>query len=478
MTDHSGLQALAAFAVEAAPVAREAGRVVAIAAGQLRIRGLGNSVSLGECLVCQTQDGPVPLQVVRIDSSDIRAAPFLDGFRIRRDDIVLRAPPHTGCPDEAWKGRVLDGLGSAIDGGPAIVGETAEEPPVAQGRSQRILSACRVDEAFRTGVAAIDVFTPLCYGQRLGIFAGSGVGKSTLLSMLANSGAFDAVVIGLIGERTREAREFMTETLQDEARQKAITIVATSDETALMRTRAAELTMTTAEWYRDRGKRVLVLFDSVTRYAHALREIGIALGEAPIARGYPPSVFAALPKLMERGGPALNGSGGSITMIATVLVDGDEHNEPIGDTLRGILDGHVVLSRAIAAEGRYPPVDVTQSLSRLALRAWSKEHRLFVSELKALIARYEETQDLRLLGGWRPGADPFLDKAVEMVPVIYDSIRQSPGDVGPLDPFDAIARRLKSVAESKTEEKKNAAFSTAKGQGASSFGATSAFMGG
>lgn len=475
--EQSRLEALAAFAAAATPVARDAGRVVAIAAGQLRLRGLGKSVSLGECLVCQTQDGPVPLQVVRIDNADIRAAPFHDGYRIRRDDIVLRIPPQTGRPAESWKGRVLDGLGTAIDGEPIIGEEPDAAPAPPLPRHHRILSACRVDEAFRTGVTAIDVFTPLCYGQRLGIFAGSGVGKSTLLSMLANSGAFDVVVIGLIGERTREAREFMHETLQEEAREKAITIVATSDETALMRARAAELTMTTAEWYRDQGKRVLVLFDSVTRYAHALREVGIALGEAPIARGYPPSVFAALPKLMERGGPALDGSGGSITMIATVLVDGDEHNEPIGDTLRGILDGHVVLSRAIAAEGRYPPVDVTQSLSRLALRAWTNEHRLFVSELRALIARYEETQDLRLLGGWRPGADPFLDKAVEMVPIIYDAIRQSPGDAGPLDPFDLIARRLKAVSTSKTQDTQHA-FSTAKGQSASAFGATSALMAG
>ncbi|MCP1200911.1 FliI/YscN family ATPase [Notoacmeibacter sp. MSK16QG-6] len=478
MTGQSRLQALAAFAADAAPITREAGRVVAIASGQLRLRGLGKSVSLGECLICQTQDGPVPLQVVRIDNADIRAAPFHDGYRIRRDDIVLRIPPQTGRPAESWKGRVLDGLGTAIDGQSIIVPETATAPAAHVPRhQQRILSACRVDEAFRTGVAAIDVFTPLCYGQRLGIFAGSGVGKSTLLSMLANSGAFDVVVIGLIGERTREAREFMHETLGEEARKKAITIVATSDETALMRARAAELTMTTAEWYRDQGKRVLVLFDSVTRYAHALREVGIALGEAPIARGYPPSVFAALPKLMERGGPALDGNGGSITMIATVLVDGDEHNEPIGDTLRGILDGHVVLSRAIAAEGRYPPVDVTQSLSRLALRAWTDEHRLFVSELRALIARYEETQDLRLLGGWRPGADPFLDKAVQMVPVIYDTIRQSPGDTGPNDPFDLIARRLKAVSAVKTEDPQNV-FSTAKGQSASAFGASSALMAG
>ncbi len=241
-----------------------------------------------------------------------------------------------------------------------------------------------------------------------------------------------------------------------------------------MRVRAAELTMATAEWYRDQGKRVLVLFDSVTRYAHALREIGIALGEAPIARGYPPSVFAALPRLMERGGPALDGSGGSITMIATVLVDGDEHNEPIGDTLRGILDGHVVLSRAIASEGRYPPVDITQSLSRLALRAWSEEHRLFVTELKALIARYEETQDLRLLGGWRRGADPFLDKAVDMVPVIYDAIRQSPGQTGLRDPFDAIARRLKAVSTPPPEDPQNA-FPTAPGARNPVFGAGAAF---
>lgn len=477
MTPQPRLRALASLAATADFVAREAGRVVAIASGQLRLRGLGNSVSLGECLICQTQDGPLPIQVVRIDNLDIRAAPFVDGHRIRRGDIVLRIPPETGHPDESWQGRVLNGLGVAIDGDMPPREDASAEAEQFAAKGPRILSACRVDEPFRTGVSAIDVFTPLCYGQRLGIFAGSGVGKSTLLSMLANAGVFDAVVIGLIGERTREAREFMHEILDPQARGKAIAIVATSDETALMRARAAELTLSTAEWYRDRGKRVLVLFDSVTRYAHALREIGIALGEAPIARGYPPSVFAALPRLMERGGPALNGSGGSITTVATVLVDGDDHNEPIGDTLRGILDGHVVLSREIAAEGRYPPVDVMQSLSRLALRAWSEEHRLFVSELRALIARYEETKDLRLLGGWRRGADPFLDKAVDMVPVIYDTIRQSPGQIAAHDPFDLIARRLKTVSDHSTEEKHDV-FSKAKGRQASEFGATAALMGG
>jgi flagellum-specific ATP synthase len=225
----------------------------------------------------------------------------------------------------------------------------------------------------------------LCIGQRFGVFAGSGVGKSTLLAMLARADAFDVVVVSLVGERSREVREFLEDTLGPEGMKKAVAVVATSDESAIMRRRAPGCAMEVAEWFRDRGKRVLLLLDSVTRYAHALREVAISVGEPPVSRGYPASVFTDLPRLLERAGPG-GPQCGSITAIVTVLVDGDDHNDPISDSLRGILDGHLVLQRAIANRGRFPAVDPLSSVSRLANKAWSEQERELVSQLRSMIA--------------------------------------------------------------------------------------------
>jgi flagellum-specific ATP synthase len=295
----------------------------------------------------------------------------------------------------------------------------------------------------RTGVRVINIFTPLCFGQRIGIFAGSGVGKSTLLAMLAGSDPFDTVVVALVGERGREVREFLEDTIGERGMAKTIAVVATSDESAMMRKRAPVTAMRVAEHFRDRGDRVLLVVDSITRYAHALREVATATGEPPVARGYPASVFTDLPKLLERAGPGAEGAG-SITAIITVLVDGDDHNDPVADSVRGILDGHVVLDRAIAEQGRYPPVDPLASISRLATRAWSPDERALVTRLKAMISRYEDTRDLRLLGAYQPGADPDLDAAVRQIPAIYDALMQSPDDGPSADPFADLAQHLRA----------------------------------
>ncbi|MBU2327728.1 MAG: flagellum-specific ATP synthase FliI, partial [Alphaproteobacteria bacterium] len=279
---------------------------------------------------------------------------------------------------------------------------------------------------------------------RLGIFAGSGVGKSTLLSMLARADAFDKVVIALVGERGREVREFIEDTLGDNMA-KSIAVVATSDESPMLRKMAPLTAITIAEHFRDKGQNVLFIVDSVTRFAHAIREVATAAGEPPIARGYPASVFTELPRLLERAGPGAEGAG-TITAIISILVDGDNHNDPIADSTRGILDGHIVLDRALADEGRYPPINPLTSISRLARKAWTSEQEKLVSRLKALIHRFEETRDLRLIGGYRNGSDPDLDMAIKQVPVIYDILKQTPGEKPALDAYADLANALKAAA--------------------------------
>jgi flagellum-specific ATP synthase len=343
------------------------------------------------------------------------------------------------APSEAWRGRVINALAEPIDG-LGDLGSGPEErallasPPKSMERG-------RVDQPIHTGIKAIDVFTPLCFGQRLGIFAGSGVGKSTLLSMLALSTQFDTTVVALVGERGREVQEFISETLGN-ALAKSVVVVSTSDEPAARR-KLVPLTATTiAESFRDKGHNVLLVMDSVTRYAHALREIALASAEPPVARGYPPSVFGKLPQLLERAGPGAVNSG-SITAFYAVLVDGDNHNEPVADSIRGILDGHIVLDRAIAASGRYPAIDLLASISRLADKSWKAEEGKIAKDMKKLVSRYEDTKDLRALGGYQPGGDPELDRAVAFVPKLYAALHQSQQDELCADAFATVARHTR-----------------------------------
>ena len=414
------------------------GRVVEVTQAACRVAGLPPFVRLGDLVDLGQAGSPLPGEVIRIDRSAATVKSFSPRPDVRLGSPVRRIGPFTLSPDSSWKGRVLDAFGMPIDGGgPLEPGprriSTEREPPAALDRA-------RVKRPVKTGVRILDIFAPLCAGQRLGIFAGSGVGKSTLLAMLAGARGFDSVVVALVGERGREVREFIEESLGPN-RARAIAVVATGDESAMMRRLAPRTAVAIAESLRDAGETVLLIVDSVTRYAHAARDVALAAGEPAVSRGYPPSVFGELPKLLERAGPGPEGAG-TITGIFSVLVDGDDHNDPVADTIRGTLDGHIVLDRRIAAQGRYPAVDLLVSLSRLAQQVWSPEQATLVAKLREMIARFEDTRDLRAMGGYQPGADPELDQAVVLVPRVYAALTQSPRSPPCEDAFRDLAAAL------------------------------------
>ena len=422
------------------PAVKRGGRVAEVSASHYKVRGLSDVARLGDLVEHRSHGGVRRGEIVKIGRDEVVVAPFEHSVDTGIGDAVFRRGPLAVMPHPSWRGRAIDALARPIDGGPPLLrmpqAGTMDDPAPAA------LSRQRVGTPFTTGVRIIDIFTPLCFGQRLGVFAGSGVGKSTLLAMLAGAEAFDTVVVALVGERGREVREFLEDTIGAASMAKTVAVVATSDESAMMRRRAPDTAMRVAEHFRDQGHRVLLVLDSITRFAHALREVATGTGEPPVARGYPASVFTDLPKLLERAGPGAEGTG-SITAIISVLVDGDDHNDPVADSVRGILDGHVVLDRAIAEQGRYPPVNPLSSISRLAGKAWSPEQQVLVTRLKAMIARFEDTRDIRLLGAYQGGVDAELDLAVRQVPLIYEALTQSPKDRPSSDPFADLARHLK-----------------------------------
>ncbi len=414
------------------------GTVSSISPSTYRVRGLSPFVRLGDCVATAEARDNRHGEVVRIEADAVTVKPFGAVVDVGLGSTVVKADGVAVMPAPSWRGRIVDALGRPLDGlGPLETGPEHRsihaEPPPALGRG-RVKTPCR------TGVRVLDIFTPLCHGQRIGIFAGSGVGKSTLLGMMAACKGFDTVVIALVGERGREVREFIEESLGAN-RALAVTVVATGDDSALMRKMAPLTAMTIAEWFRDRGDKVLLMVDSVTRYAHAARDVALSAGEPAVARGYAPSVFTDLPKLLERAGPGRDGSG-SITGLFAVLVDGDDHNDPVADCIRGTLDGHVVLDRAIADSARYPAVDVLGSISRLAHQVWTPDQRTLVTKLRAMISRYESTRDLRLMGGLQTGTDPDLDQAVMLTPLIYDALTQGPSNPSSVDAFRELAEAL------------------------------------
>lgn len=333
-------------------------------------------------------------------------------------------------------GRVVDGLGRPMDGGAELTWarhvSVQAEPPHPLDREP-------ITEVLASGVRAVDGFLTLGRGQRVGIFAGSGVGKSTLLGMLARGTAADVTVIALIGERGREVRDFLEHDLGLDGLQRCVVVASTGDNPAAMRLCAANSATAIAEALRDEGLDVLLLFDSLTRVAMAQREVGLAAGEPPTTRGYPPSVFSLLPHLMERAGPAATGS---ITAIYTVLVDGDDMEEPIADISRATLDGHIVLKRSLASAGHYPPIDVLASVSRLMSRVASSEHRALAEELRGLLAAYEDSRDLINIGAYVRGADAATDRAIELLPRLNGYLRQRAEEVEGFDDAIADLRRL------------------------------------
>ncbi|RXT35461.1 flagellar protein export ATPase FliI [Bradyrhizobium betae] len=424
---------------QSTPLASVSGAISEIAPTHFRVSGLSRFVRLGELIGVNTGGKPQIGEVVRIDSEGIIAKPFDRVFSGGLGSVAYRMPPLSFAPDPSWKGRVINALGAPLDGqGPLTPGSRAVS---AEAEAPAAMKRARVHKPLRTGVRVIDLFAPICAGQRVGIFAGSGVGKSTLLAMLARSQGFDTVVLALVGERGREVREFIEDVLGPD-RHRAVTIVSTGDESPMMRRLAPKTAMAVAEYFRDRGESVLLVVDSITRFAHAAREVALAAGEPAVARGYAPTVFTDLPRLLERAGPGEEGSG-TITGIFSVLVDGDDHNEPIADTIRSTLDGHIVLSRHIADQARYPAVDVLASVSRLAHNVWDPEERELVSKLRTMMAKYEDTRDLRLMGGYQSGRDPGLDQAIDMVPRIYNAMRQDASAPPSAEPFRELRDMLK-----------------------------------
>ena len=334
-------------------------------------------------------------------------------------------------------GKKLNGLGESMDGTPILTLDTypAEAAPPDPLKREMI------KETLTLGVKAVDGLLTIGKGQRIGIFAGSGVGKSTLLGMFARNTKADINVIALIGERGREVREFIERDLGEEGMRRSVVVIATSDKPALARKKAAKTATAIAEYFRDQGKDVLLMMDSLTRFSMAQREIGLAAGEPPVSRGYPPSVYSEMPKLLERAG---KGAVGSITGLYTVLVDGDDFNEPITDTARGILDGHIVLSRKIAAKGHYPAIDILSSISRVMSSIVTKEQKKLASQLKMVLATYTESEDLINIGAYKAGANKNIDYAIEKIDAVNEFLCQGTDEKFT---FDQTLESLKAIFE-------------------------------
>ncbi len=399
--------------IAATPRASWYGRVSGVNGLAVELGGAEHQLSVGSRVAITPRSGaPVLAEITGFRNDRALCLPYgsLDGVGTgcRADILPGRADVR---PSAGWRGRVINGFGDPIDGKGPLPGSTTAVP--LRNRPLPAHSRARVGDKIETGVRAIDVFTPLCRGQRMGIFAGSGVGKSVLLSMLARNTACDIAVIGLIGERGREVQDFLTQELGPEGLARAVVIVATSDEPALVRRQAAWLTLSVAEYFRDQGQHVLCLMDSVTRFAMAQREIGLACGEPPATKGFTPTVFAELPKLLERAGPGLAGSG-AITGLFTVLVDGDDHNEPIADAVRGILDGHLVMERSIAERGRFPAINVLKSISRTLPEAHTQAQNQLLIAARTELATFADMEEMIWLGAYRPGSNAQVDRAMTL----------------------------------------------------------------
>ncbi len=333
-------------------------------------------------------------------------------------EVIPSGTTHSVSVGPSLMGRVLDGLGNPMDGGPAI--EAVSHYPVyadpPSPMKRKIIS-----QPLNLGIRALDGLLTCGQGQRMGIFAAAGGGKSTLLSSLVRGAEVDVTVLALVGERGREVREFIEHDLGEEGLAKSVLVVSTSDRSSMERLKAAYVATAIAEYFRDEGKSVLLLMDSVTRFARALREIGLAAGEPPTRRGFPPSVFSSLPRLMERAG---NSDKGSITALYTVLVEGDDMTEPIADETRSILDGHIILSRALASANHYPAIDILASISRVMGAVTSKEHRAFAQDFRAMYAKYEEISLLIQIGEYKKGSDPAADRAISHMEAMRNFLRQ------------------------------------------------------
>jgi flagellum-specific ATP synthase len=403
--------------LQAAVAPRRTGRVTRLVG--LRIEVEGVTAAVGEAVRIWRGGGVLDAEVVAVQGTALACMPLGDLAGVRYGDTVeALGRPLPVVVGEGLLGRVLDGLGRPIDDGPALsewheVGlESAPPHPL-----RREL----VDRQLALGIKAVDTLVPCGRGQRLGIFAGSGVGKSSLLSMVARGTDASVSVLALVGERGREVNEFIQRDLGPEGLARSVVVVATSDEPALVRIRAAFTATRIAEWFRDRGKDVVLMMDSLTRFAMAQREVGLSAGEPPATRGYPPSVFTLMPRLLERAGAAERGS---ITGLYTVLVEGDDMNEPIADAARSLLDGHIVLSRRLATSNHFPSIEVLESISRVEPAILTRDQRAMVSEIRRLLAAYREAKDLIEIGAYVTGSNPLVDRAIRQKDRIDTFLRQ------------------------------------------------------
>lgn len=386
----------------------------------LTIESMGPTTNIGDlCLIQPRRGRGIPAEVVGFRDQKVLLMPLSELTGVGPGSLVTATgSPLTVSVSDGLLGRVLDGLGRPMDGKGHV---PAAKQLSVQGKIPKPLERQRIKSPLSVGVRAIDGLLTCGRGQRIGVFAGSGVGKSTLLGMMARNTEADVNVIALIGERGREVREFLERDLGPEGMARSVVVVATSDQPALVRIKGAMVATTIAEYFRDRGRDVLFVMDSVTRLALAQREVGLATGEPPATRGYTPSVFALLPRILERTGP---GRVGTITAFYTVLVEGDDFNEPVSDTVRGILDGHIVLSRALAEKNHYPAIDVLASVSRLMTEVSSKEHQTLAGQIRASMATYADAEDLINIGAYAPGSSPQIDAAIGLHPGITAFLRQ------------------------------------------------------
>lgn len=424
--------------VRAMPSAQRLGSVTGVTG--LIIESEGPNVGLGELCLLRSgrEDLSVMAEVVGFREHKLLLMPLGDTAGLHAGcEVAACARPPVPAPSPALLGRVLDALGRPMDG----LGLLRLEPGDSQSAvPPHPLRRQRIKDVFVTGVRAIDTFAPLGRGQRLGLFAGSGVGKSTLLGMIARGADADVVVVALVGERGREVREFIEKDLGPEGLARAVVVIATSDRPAPLRLRAAFTATAIAEGFRSEGKNVLLLFDSVTRFAMAQREIGLAVGEPPATRGYTPSVFGLLPRLLERAGA---GEKGSITALYTVLVEGDDLNEPITDAVRGILDGHLVLSRTLANFNHYPAIDVLESVSRLNRDICTPDEVELVSRAREHLALYRKNEDLITVGAYQKNSSPMLDQAIALHEPLRTFLRQGTNERTPrADSFASLKRIL------------------------------------
>ncbi len=387
--------------------------------------------------------GTVPAEIVGFSEDTVQLMPFQGMEGIEAGCRVTALGTSLSVPvSPRLLGRVLDSLGRPMDDGPTV-GSVDSYPSIAEPPD--VLKRSTIKDRIITGVRALDAFTPVGKGQRLGIFSGSGVGKSTLLGMIARNTSADVNVIALIGERGREVREFIENDLGPEGLKRSVLVVSSSDTPPLARLRGAYVATAIAEYFRDQGKDVMLLFDSVTRFARAQREIGLAVGEPPATRGYTPSVFSLLPKLLERCGTS---DKGTITGFYTILVDGDDMDDPVADTVRGILDGHIILSRGLAQRYHYPAIDVLDSLSRLGTKVASSEDLKAAGKLRQLMAGYNETEDLINVGAYVRGANPLVDEAIEKMPAIREFLVQGIDEQADVEDTLGELRRLAGMGDS------------------------------